>query len=37
MLFYICLGFGIIMIILFIIAVIIAIKEKDAAFSPYVY
>ena len=34
MLFYICLGFGIIMIILFIIAVIIAIKEKDAAFFP---
>ena len=34
MLFYICLGSGIIMIILFIIAVIIAIKEKDAAFFP---
>ena len=34
MLFYICLCCGIIMIILFIIAVIIAIKEKDVAFLP---
>jgi hypothetical protein len=34
MLFYICLGSGIIFIILFIIAVIIAIKEKDASFIP---
>lgn len=34
MLFYICLGSGIISIILFIIAVIIAIKEKDASFVP---
>lgn len=34
MLFYICLGLGIIFIIFFIIAVIIAIKEKDASFIP---
>lgn len=34
MLFYMCLGFGIILIIFFIIAVIIAIKEKDASFLP---
>ena len=34
MLFYICLGLGIILIIFFIIAVIIAIKEKDASFVP---
>ena len=34
MLFYICLGFGIIVIILSIIAVIITIKEKDTSSSP---
>ena len=34
MLFYICLGLGIILIIFLIIAVIIAIKEKDASFVP---
>ena len=34
MLFYMCLGLGIILIIFFIIAVIIAIKEKDTPFVP---
>lgn len=34
MLFYMLLGFGIIMITLFIIVVIIAIKEKDTSFFP---
>ena len=34
MLFYMCLGFEIIVIILFIISVIIAIKDKDSSFFP---